>query len=70
MVLTILLGLCVMLLSAVVFYLFFWLDMLVDATNHPFSSNKEKYIWLAVISLTFIGAILYYYQIKKLSPRT
>jgi uncharacterized membrane protein len=69
MVLTILLAMWVVLLTLAVLYLFFWLDMLINAINHPFPNNKDKYIWLAILA-TFIGAIPYYYQVKKLSSRT
>ncbi len=59
----------VVLLTLAVLYLFFWLDMLINALKHPFPNNKDKYIWLAILA-TIIGAIPYYYQVNKLSSRT
>jgi hypothetical protein len=65
MVLAALLALWVLVLSALVFYAFFWIEMLVDAAKHPFAAPKKKYTWLGFIGLTGIGAIAYYYWIKK-----
>ncbi|UPT68175.1 MAG: hypothetical protein M0D57_05840 [Sphingobacteriales bacterium JAD_PAG50586_3] len=39
--------------------------MLVDAAKHPFETTNKKYAWLGFIGFTGIGAIAYYYWVKK-----
>jgi hypothetical protein len=59
------------LIPAVIFCLviasiIFWVFMLVDVVNRKFKQESDKTLWLLVVILTgLIGAIIYYFQIKK-----
>ncbi len=44
----------------------FWVLMLVDAIQRKFKEPNEKLIWVLIIIFAhIIGAILYYFLIKK-----
>ena len=44
----------------------FWIWMLVDCIKRKFKKDDEKIIWLLVIILVqAIGAIIYYFVIKR-----
>ena len=45
----------------------FWIIMLVDCLRRDF---KDKTIWiLLMIFLSFLGSILYFFMVKKASPK-
>ena len=58
-----------------VFVVVFWLWMLIDCLKRPdnmfkFGGNNAKLIWILVIIFTgFIGAVIYYFLIKRTSSR-
>lgn len=44
----------------------FWIWMLVDAIQRKFKNPNDKIIWILVIVFThFIGALIYYFIVKK-----
>lgn len=44
----------------------FWIFMLVDVTKREFKKEDDKIVWVLVVALTgIIGAIVYYFIIKK-----
>jgi ABC-type Fe3+-siderophore transport system permease subunit len=46
--------------------LIFWIFMLIDCIKREFGTENEKIIWILVLALTgAIGAIVYYFLIKK-----
>jgi uncharacterized BrkB/YihY/UPF0761 family membrane protein len=59
-------GILVIFLVAILAMLFaslFWVMMLVDCAKRDF---KDKTVWIIIIIFTnFLGAVLYYYIIKK-----
>ena len=49
-----------------VFSFIFWILMLIDALQRNFAKSEEKIVWVLVIIFThFIGAIIYYFIIKR-----
>lgn len=61
----------ILILAAIVLFVF-WLWMLIDCLKRPddkfaIGGNYAKLIWILVIIFTgFIGALLYYFLIKKI----
>jgi len=46
--------------------LIFWIFMIVDVAKRQFKKEDDKILWLLVVILTgIIGAIIYYFMIKK-----
>ena len=46
--------------------LVFWILMLVDVAKRDFAKPDEKTVWLLVVILAgIIGAIIYYFVVKK-----
>lgn len=44
----------------------FWILMLVDVVQRNFKKDNDKIIWVLIIIFTgVIGAIIYYYLVKK-----
>ena len=44
----------------------FWIMMLIDVIKRDFSKENDKIVWLLVIIfLGIIGAIVYYFVVKK-----
>ncbi len=56
--------------GAVLVFIAFWLWMLVDCLKREFKKSDEKVIWILVILLAqFIGAVIYYFLIKRPDKR-
>ncbi len=61
----------IILILAAIVLLISWLWMLIDCLKRPddmfkFGGNNAKLIWVLVIIFTgFIGALIYYFLIKK-----
>jgi prolipoprotein diacylglyceryltransferase len=48
----------------------FWVFMLVDVAKRKFKSENDKIAWILVVVLAhIIGAIIYYFVIKKSSNK-
>ncbi len=48
----------------------FWIWMIVDCVQRKFKNETEKVIWiLAVILLTWVGALVYYFAIRASNPQ-
>ncbi len=48
-----------------------WIWMLVDVVKRDFKKEDEKIIWVLVVILThWIGALIYYFTIKKKDKKT
>ncbi len=48
--------------------LLFWVWMLSDCIHHKFRKDKHMFHWFLLIILTFIiGALIYYFGIKRIS---
>ena len=44
----------------------FWIFMLIDAAKRNFKADSDKIIWvLIIVFLGIIGAIVYYFVIKR-----
>jgi len=63
-----------MFISTIFYYLLwavglvFCITMLLDAIKRDFQKENEKIIWIVLIAVTWIiGALLYYFMIKKKS---
>ena len=56
-----------LLFLALGFFLFVvWIIMLVDVIQRKFKKENDKIMWILIVILTgIIGAIIYYYMIKK-----
>lgn len=49
-----------------IFLFVFWILMLVDAAKREFKNDNDKVIWIILIALlNWLGAIIYYFVIKK-----
>lgn len=62
-----LIGLLVIAIISLAIFLFvFWILMIIDVTKRRFKEDNEKIAWILVILLAnWIGAIIYYFVIKK-----
>jgi len=53
-------------LVAVAAILAFWIWMIVDVAERNFSNDQDKIAWVLIIVLAgLIGAIIYYFVVKK-----
>ena len=44
----------------------FWIFMIIDVANRKFKSENDKIVWILVVILAgIIGALIYYFVIKK-----
>lgn len=44
----------------------FWIWMLIDAIQREYKNENDRILWIVVIALTgFIGAVIYYFVVKK-----
>ena len=44
----------------------FWILMLIDAIKRDFPKDDDKLLWVLVLIFAgFIGAIIYYFMVKK-----
>lgn len=49
-----------------VFLTVFWVLMIIDIAKRKFKNENDKIIWiLIVILLSWLGAVIYYFVIKK-----
>ena len=49
----------------------FWILMLIDCAKRNFKKDNDKIIWVLIIIFTgIIGAIIYYFVIKKRKGKT
>ncbi|MBS3174960.1 PLDc N-terminal domain-containing protein [Candidatus Woesearchaeota archaeon] len=56
----------VILFAIVVLGFIFWIMMLIDAAQRDFKKSEDKIVWILVIALAqLIGAIIYYFVIKR-----
>jgi NADH:ubiquinone oxidoreductase subunit 6 (subunit J) len=52
--------------GVIIFLFVFWILMIVDAAKRDFKTDGEKIAWvLIVIFLQIIGALVYYFAVKK-----
>ncbi len=57
-------GLVAAVISIIVFV--FWILMIVDCVKRKFKDDTEKVVWLLVIIFAgIVGALIYYFIIKK-----
>jgi len=50
----------------VILAIVFWIFMIVDAAQREFKQENDKVLWILIVVLTgIIGAIIYYFMIKK-----
>ncbi len=44
----------------------FWIFMLIDVAKRNFKEQNEKIVWILVVALVgIIGALIYYFVVKK-----
>lgn len=49
----------------------FWIIMLVDVIRREFPKEDEKIVWILIVVLTgIIGALIYYFMIKRKESRS
>jgi len=52
--------------AAIVGGIVFWILMIVDVVKREFPKQDDKTIWILIVVLTgIIGAIIYYFMIKR-----
>lgn len=50
----------------IILLIIFWIFMIIDAAQREFKNDTDKVVWILVIVLaSWIGAIIYYFVIKK-----
>ena len=53
-------------IGLVIFLFIFWILMIIDAATRKFKNDTDKVVWiLIIVFLQIIGAIIYYFVIKK-----
>lgn len=53
-------------LGIFVFLFVFWIWMIIDCVKRKFKNENDKIVWILVlIFLSFLGAILYYFIVKR-----
>jgi len=56
----------IVLVGLAIFAFVFWILMLVDAAKRQFKQENDKIMWVLIVILTgIIGALIYYFMIKK-----
>ena len=46
--------------------LVFWILMIVDVAKRKFPNENDKIMWVLIVALTgIIGAIIYYFMVKR-----
>ena len=49
-----------------IFCLVFWILMIVDVAKRKFPNENDKIMWVLIVVLTgIIGAVIYYFMIKR-----
>lgn len=49
-----------------IFLTIFWILMIIDVAKRKFKNENDKIVWiLIVILLYWLGAVIYYFVIKK-----
>ncbi len=52
--------------SLIIFLTVFWILMIIDVAKRNFKNENDKVVWiLIVILLSWLGATIYYFVIKK-----
>ena len=63
---TLFLFLWLILFAAVVGGLVFWIVMIVDVANRKFKKEDDKTVWVLIVILAgIVGALVYYFMIKR-----
>ncbi len=56
----------IMIVGGSVFLTVIWILMIIDVAQRKFKESNDKIVWILVVILTsWIGAIIYYFVIKK-----
>lgn len=56
----------VLLLALIIAIVAFWIWMVVDCAGRRFKKSEDKTVWiLIIIFLHIIGAIIYYFGVKR-----
>ena len=56
----------ILVMAVIVLSIVFWIMMLIDAINRKYPAENDKVVWILVIVLVgIIGAIIYYFVVKK-----
>jgi hypothetical protein len=67
-ILIVFLGLAILALA--IFLFIFWILMIVDCATRKFKDDIEKVVWiLLLIFLHLLGAIIYYFVVKRSNKR-
>lgn len=49
-----------------IFIFVFWISMIIDCVKRKFREDSEKIVWILVLIFTgIIGALIYYFIVKK-----
>lgn len=56
----------VVIISILVGLFVFWIMMIVDVAQRKFSEQNQQLVWILVVVLaSYIGAIIYYFVVKR-----
>ena len=55
---------------AFIFLFVFWIYMLIDVAQRRFKHENDKIIWVIIVALlNWLGALIYYFVVKRKSNR-
>lgn len=58
-------------MTLVVGSMVFWISMLVDVAKRDFPKSEDKTVWILVVALAgVIGALIYYFAVKRPAKKT
>jgi hypothetical protein len=53
-------------IALIVFVIVFWIMMLIDSIQRKYKDSNDKVVWVLVIIFTgLIGALIYYFVVKR-----
>lgn len=56
----------IVLIGFAIFSLVFWILMIVDVAKRKFKHENDKIMWILIVILTgIIGALIYYFMVKR-----
>mgnify|MGYP003982043035 CR=1 FL=1 len=49
-----------------IFLFVFWILMIIDVAKRNFKNENDKIVWILIVALlSWVGALVYYFAIKK-----
>lgn len=53
-------------IALAIFLFVFWILMIIDVAQRRFKNENDKIVWILIVALlSWVGALVYYFVIKK-----